>query len=187
MYISFCHIFYYDVLSVPESPDVRYCDIGNYVDQLSCDFYQKDYGKDTWIVHVGLPIRNRCDVRTDSGEHNRLTDMFLAAAVVVSLYQKMELNIFMLISTIVYYLYMVLAGRYISQTGSFDVSETILDLLIILIGSLMLLVVIAWNKQLQVRLKQKAEEAETAANSKSAFLANISHEIRTPLNAIRYE
>lgn len=119
-----------------------------------------------------------------SGEHNRLTDMFLAAAVVVSLYQKMELNIFMLISTIVYYLYMVLAGRYISQTGSFDVSETILDLLIILIGSLMLLVVIAWNKQLQVRLKQKAEEAETAANSKSAFLANISHEIRTPLNAI---
>lgn len=118
------------------------------------------------------------------GEHNRLTDMFLAAAVVVSLYQKMELNIFMLISTIVYYLYMVLAGRYISQTGSFDVSETILDLLIILIGSLMLLVVIAWNKQLQVRLKQKAEEAETAANSKSAFLANISHEIRTPLNAI---
>lgn len=118
------------------------------------------------------------------GENNRLTDMFLAAAVVVSLYQKMELNIFMLISTIVYYLYMVLAGRYISQTGSFDVSETILDLLIILIGSLMLLVVIAWNKQLQVRLKQKAEEAETAANSKSAFLANISHEIRTPLNAI---
>ena len=118
------------------------------------------------------------------GEHNRLTDMFLAAAVVLSLYQKMELNIFMLISTIVYYLYMVLAGRYISQTGSFDVSETILDLLIILIGSLMLLVVIAWNKQLQVRLKQKAEEAETAANSKSAFLANISHEIRTPLNAI---
>ena len=118
------------------------------------------------------------------GEHNRLTDMFLAAAVVVSLYQKMELNIFMLISTIVYYLYMVLAGRYISQTGSFDVSETILDLLIILIGSLMLLVVIAWNKQLQVHLKQKAEEAETAANSKSAFLANISHEIRTPLNAI---
>ena len=118
------------------------------------------------------------------GEHNRLTDMFLAVAVVVSLYQKMELNIFMLISTIVYYLYMVLAGRYISQTGSFDVSETILDLLIILIGSLMLLVVIAWNKQLQVRLKQKAEEAETAANSKSAFLANISHEIRTPLNAI---
>lgn len=118
------------------------------------------------------------------GEHNRLTDMFLAAAVVVSLYQKMELNIFMLISTIVYYLYMVLAGHYISQTGSFDVSETILDLLIILIGSLMLLVVIAWNKQLQVRLKQKAEEAETAANSKSAFLANISHEIRTPLNAI---
>lgn len=118
------------------------------------------------------------------GEHNRLTDMFLAAAIVVSLYQKMELNIFMLISTIVYYLYMVLAGRYISQTGSFDVSETILDLLIILIGSLMLLVVIAWNKQLQVRLKQKAEEAETAANSKSAFLANISHEIRTPLNAI---
>lgn len=118
------------------------------------------------------------------GEHNRLTDMFLAAAVVVSLYQKMELNIFMLISTIVYYLYMVLAGRYISQTGSFDVSETILDLLIILIGSLMLLVVIAWNKQLQVRLKQKAEEAETAANSKSAFLANISHEIRTLLNAI---
>ena len=118
------------------------------------------------------------------GEHNRLTDMFLAAAVVVSLYQKMELNIFMLISTIVYYLYMVLAGRYISQTGSFDVSETILNLLIILIGSLMLLVVIAWNKQLQVRLKQKAEEAETAANSKSAFLANISHEIRTPLNAI---
>lgn len=118
------------------------------------------------------------------GEHNRLTDMFLAAAVVVSLYQKMELNIFMLISTIVYYLYMILAGRYISQTGSFDVSETILDLLIILIGSLMLLVVIAWNKQLQVRLKQKAEEAETAANSKSAFLANISHEIRTPLNAI---
>lgn len=118
------------------------------------------------------------------GEHNRLTDMFLAAAVVVSLYQKMELNIFMLISTIVYYLYMVLAGRYISQTGSFDVSETILDLLIILIGSLMLLVVIAWNKQLQVRLKQKAEEVETAANSKSAFLANISHEIRTPLNAI---
>lgn len=118
------------------------------------------------------------------GEHNRLTDMFLAAAVVVSLYQKMELNIFMLISTIVYYLYMVLAGRYISQTGSFDVSETILDLLIILIGSLMLLVVIAWNKQLQVRLKQKAEEAETAASSKSAFLANISHEIRTPLNAI---
>lgn len=118
------------------------------------------------------------------GEHNCLTDMFLAAAVVVSLYQKMELNIFMLISTIVYYLYMVLAGRYISQTGSFDVSETILDLLIILIGSLMLLVVIAWNKQLQVRLKQKAEEAETAANSKSAFLANISHEIRTPLNAI---
>lgn len=118
------------------------------------------------------------------GEHNRLTDMFLAAAVVVSLYQKTELNIFMLISTIVYYLYMVLAGRYISQTGSFDVSETILDLLIILIGSLMLLVVIAWNKQLQVRLKQKAEEAETAANSKSAFLANISHEIRTPLNAI---
>ena len=59
-----------------------------------------------------------------------------------------------------------------------------MDLLIILIGSLMLLVVIAWNKQLQVRLKQKAEEAETAANSKSAFLANISHEIRTPLNAI---
>lgn len=82
------------------------------------------------------------------GEHNRLTDMFLAAAVVVSLYQKMELNIFMLISTIVYYLYMVLAGRYISQTGSFDVSETVMDLLIILIGSLMLLVVIAWNKQL---------------------------------------
>lgn len=118
------------------------------------------------------------------GEHNRLTDMFLAAAVVVSLYQKMELNIFMLISTIVYYFYMILAGRYISQTGSFDISETVLDLLIILIGSLMLLVVIAWNKQLQIRLKQKAEEAETAANSKSAFLANISHEIRTPLNAI---
>lgn len=118
------------------------------------------------------------------GEHNRLTDMFLAAAVVVSLYQKMELNIFMLISTIVYYLYMVLAGRYISQADPLDVSETVMDLLIILIGSLMLLVVIAWNKQLQVRLKQKAEEAETAANSKSAFLANISHEIRTPLNAI---
>lgn len=118
------------------------------------------------------------------GEHNRLTDMFLAAAVVVSLYQKMELNIFMLISTIVYYLYMVLAGRYISQADPLDVSETVMDLLIILIGSLMLLVVIAWNKQLQVRLKQKAEEAEAAANSKSAFLANISHEIRTPLNAI---
>ena len=118
------------------------------------------------------------------GEHNRLTDMFLAAAVVVSLYQKMELNIFMLISTIVYYLYMVLAGCYISQADPLDVSETVMDLLIILIGSLMLLVVIAWNKQLQVRLKQKAEEAEAAANSKSAFLANISHEIRTPLNAI---
>ena len=33
-------------------------------------------------------------------------------------------------------------------------------------------------------MKQKAEEAETAANSKSAFLANISHEIRTPVKAI---
>lgn len=115
---------------------------------------------------------------------NRLTDMFLAAAVVVSLYQKMELNIFMLVSTVIYYLYSLLSNHMQSVSEGWDISGYITDITIILIGSAMLMIVIAWNKQLQLRLKQTALEAEEAANSESAFLANISHEIRTPLNAI---
>ncbi len=115
---------------------------------------------------------------------NRLTDMFLTAMVIISLYQKMELNIFMLISTEIYYLYSLLSDHMQNVSGEKDINGCITDMTIILIGSAMLLIVIAWNKQLQLRLKQNAVEAEAAANSESAFLANISHEIRTPLNAI---
>lgn len=118
------------------------------------------------------------------GGQNRLTDMFLAAAVVVSLYQKMELNIFMLVSTIIYYIYSLLSNHMQNASGGGEISSYITDMTIILIGSAMLMIVIAWNKQLQLRLKQNALEAEEAASSESAFLANISHEIRTPLNAI---
>lgn len=116
--------------------------------------------------------------------HNRLTDMFLTAMVIISLYQMVELNIFMLVSTEIYYLYALLSDHMQDASGGRDIDDCITDMIIILLGSLMLLVVIAWNKRLQIRLKQNAQEAEEAANSESAFLANISHEIRTPLNAI---
>ena len=116
--------------------------------------------------------------------HNRLTDMFLTAMVIISLYQMVELNIFMLVSTEIYYLYALLSDHMQDASGGRDIDGCITDMIIILLGSLMLLVVIAWNKRLQIRLKQNAQEAEEAANSESAFLANISHEIRTPLNAI---
>ncbi len=39
-------------------------------------------------------------------------------------------------------------------------------------------------KQAQERIQRMAEEAERAANMKSAFLANMSHEIRTPMNGV---
>ena len=116
--------------------------------------------------------------------HNRLTDMFLTAMVIISLYQMVELNIFMLVSTEIYYLYALLSDHMQDASGGRDIEGCITDMIIILLGSLMLLVVIAWNKRLQIRLKQNAQEAEEAVNSESAFLANISHEIRTPLNAI---
>jgi two-component system sensor histidine kinase/response regulator len=38
--------------------------------------------------------------------------------------------------------------------------------------------------ELNLRLKERAHEAESATRAKSSFLANMSHEIRTPLNAI---
>lgn len=39
-------------------------------------------------------------------------------------------------------------------------------------------------KQTQERIQRMAEEAEHAAQMKSAFLANMSHEIRTPMNGV---
>lgn len=38
--------------------------------------------------------------------------------------------------------------------------------------------------ELNLRLEERAHDAESATRAKSAFLANMSHEIRTPLNAI---
>jgi signal transduction histidine kinase/CheY-like chemotaxis protein len=43
---------------------------------------------------------------------------------------------------------------------------------------------LAERTELNAELARRAEEAETANRSKSAFVANMSHEIRTPMNAI---
>ncbi len=52
--------------------------------------------------------------------HNRLTDMFLTAMVIISLYQMVELNIFMLVSTEIYYLYALLSDHMQDASGGRD-------------------------------------------------------------------
>ncbi len=40
------------------------------------------------------------------------------------------------------------------------------------------------KQQLEIQVKERTQELETANRAKSTFLANMSHEIRTPMNAI---
>ena len=60
--------------------------------------------------------------------HNRLTDMFLTAMVIISLYQMVELNIFMLVSTEIYYLYALLSDHMQDASGARDIDDCITDM-----------------------------------------------------------
>jgi len=51
-------------------------------------------------------------------------------------------------------------------------------------GMVNLFVVVFYGKKYLVGMKEKAEDAQNANESKMLFLTNMSHEIRTPMNAI---
>jgi signal transduction histidine kinase/CheY-like chemotaxis protein/HPt (histidine-containing phosphotransfer) domain-containing protein len=62
--------------------------------------------------------------------------------------------------------------------------QVILSASLILIGFLLYLFLLKGVNRYNRRLLEMSRKAETASESKSAFLAKMSHEIRTPMNAI---
>jgi len=116
----------------------------------------------------------------------------LMIACLVSLYQCIAVNGFLLTYTGILYLsYVMISPKKITE-------EFLLQVLALFMGQIILIVLIKWNKTVERMSEQKAQsnedllrvveikkrDAEAASKAKADFLANMSHEIRTPMNAI---
>lgn len=122
--------------------------------------------------------------------------MLLVTACMISLFQYLKYNYFILFCTILFSIYSLRHG----------VEEKILIITAAsLVAHILLILVISWNQRFQklafdsmqtsedllkiVEIKMEEtsvakKQAEVSAQAKADFLANVSHEIRTPMNAI---
>lgn len=122
--------------------------------------------------------------------------MLLVTACMISLFQYLKYNYFILFCTVLFSIYSLRQG----------VQEKILIITVAsLIAHILLILVISWNQRFQklafdsmqtsedllkiveIKMEETSEakkQAEVSAQAKADFLANVSHEIRTPMNAI---
>lgn len=122
--------------------------------------------------------------------------MLLVTACMISLFQYLKYNYFILFCTILFSIYYLRQGT----------QERILIITVAsLIAHVLLILLISWNQRFQklasdsmqtsedllkiveFKMEETSEakkQAEVSAQAKADFLANVSHEIRTPMNAI---
>ncbi len=122
--------------------------------------------------------------------------MLLVTACMISLFQYLKYNYFILFCTILFSIYYLRQGteeKILIITGAS------------LVAHVLLILVISWNQRFQklaydsmqtsedllkiveIKMEETSEakkQAEVSAQAKADFLANVSHEIRTPMNAI---
>ncbi|WP_312070519.1 ATP-binding protein [Anaerotignum propionicum] len=122
--------------------------------------------------------------------------LLLVTACMISLFQYLKYNYFILLCTVLFSVYSLRQGA----------QEKILIITAAsLIAHILLILVISWNQRFQklafdsmqtsedllkiveIKMEETSEakkQAEVSAQAKADFLANVSHEIRTPMNAI---
>ncbi|MDD4844760.1 MAG: ATP-binding protein [Anaerotignum sp.] len=148
-----------------------------------------------WIITCSLLVTQLIFSFSESTPYLSYV-MLLVTACMISLFQYLKYNYFILFCTILFSVYYLRQGT----------QEKILIITVAsLIAHILLILLISWNQRFQklafdsmqtsedllkiveIKMEETSEakkQAEVSAQAKADFLANVSHEIRTPMNAI---
>lgn len=110
--------------------------------------------------------------------------IFLGMTAGLTIFMERKYIIFAaIVSSIAFIIYPIFLRDKLYESIS-SLYMYILFCVVYLAASVNLYIIVRYSREYMKGMKEKAEEAERANNSKMMFLANMSHEIRTPMNAI---